>query len=196
MCGPRSQQEAALGTRDLEGPGPAALDRQARPGMSLGTVSAGGWPAGRRVALAPCSAGTLHTLGKGQVPMRGQPARGDGVRGLRSLLCNSGRSSGSFPSVGGRGLRVGPSDPRVPDPELFRFSQKICVCAHTHTPTLGSFDLPTVLTGREGFPTLSRRDWAQSWPSIEQRLRAGPLTQSHTQVFKTTRHKIYHLNSF
>lgn len=133
MCGPRSQQQAALGTRDLERPGPAALtlDRQARPGMPLGTVSAGGWPAGRREAPAPCSAGTLHTLGKRQVPVRGQPARGDGARGLRSLLCNSGRSPASFPSVGGRGLRVGPSDPRVPDPELFHFSQKMCVRART-----------------------------------------------------------------
>lgn len=164
--------------------------------MPLGPVSAGGWPAGRRVAPAPCSAGTLHTLGKGQVPVRGQPARGDRARGLRSLLYNSGRSPGSFPSVGGRALRVGPSDPRVPDPELFHFSQKMC--ARTHTP--GSFDLPTVLTGREGFPTLSGRARAQSWPSIEQRLRAGPWTQSHTQAFETvvkyTQHKLYRLHSF
>ena len=70
------------------------------------------------------------------------------------------------------------------------------VHTHTHTHTHPTArELFTVLTGREAFSTPARRAWAQSWFSIEQRLRAGPL-KSLKVLVKYTQHKIYPLSWF
>ena len=135
-------------------------------------LSLGSWLAGGRL--------TPHTLGTGQVPVRGPCTRGDGAHGLRSLLCHSCRPPGSFPPVGGGG-----AEGELPvTQELSTFRTRF-VHAHTHTHThTAARELLTVLTGREAFSTPGRRAWAQTRFSIEQRLRAGPWPEGRLVSLK------------
>ena len=154
-------------------------------------LSLGSWLAWRKL--------TPHTLGTGQVPVRGPCTRGDGARGLRSLLCRSCRPPGSFPPVEGGGAEGELPVTQELSTSHTRFMRaRAHARAHTHTHPAAR-ELLTVLTGREAFSTPARRAWAQTQFSIEQRLRAGPWPEGRLVSLKLwvrcTQH-IYPLNWF
>lgn len=133
-------------------------------------LSLGSWLAGGRL--------TPHTLGTGQVPVRGPCTRGDGAHGLRSLLCHSCRPPGSFPPVGGGG-----AEGELPvTQELSTFRTRF-VHAHTHTHSRqGAPHSPD----REGGLFHSRQKGLGPDPVLNRaEAQSRSLARRQTRVFKT-----------
>ena len=137
-------------------------------------LSLGSWLAGRRL--------TPHTLGTGQVPVRGPCTRGDGARGLRSLLCRSCRPPGSFPPVGGGGAEGELPVTQELSTSHTRFMR---ARAHTHTHTPSRQGAPHSPDREGGLFHSSQKGLGPNPVLNRAEAQSGSLARRQTRVFKT-----------